>query len=213
MTRRWIDPLMIVTAFGASAFAWGRVPDRLPVHWDIAGDVDRWGSRFEGLLIMPAVMLFTWMLMRVLPAADPRRHNFAKMAGTYETVITLALASQLAIHLALVATALGHAVPIGRVVPLVVGVLLIGMGNVLPRARPNWWFGVRTPWTLSSDRVWTRTHRVAGYAMVAAGFAFILTAAVDAPWARGMLIACAGVAALFPIAYSYFAWRQETTSR
>ena len=101
-------------------------------------------------------------------------------------------------------------------VPFTVGALgcamLLGLGNVLPRAKPNWWFGVRTPWTLSSERVWTRTHRVAGYSLFGAGLAMVAMAFATAPWARLALIAVVAVGALLPVVYSYLAWRKEVAS-
>lgn len=213
MMRRVVHPLLVVLALVASAIAWPRLPQRAPMHWNLAGEVDRYGSRLEAAFAMPAVMLLVLVLMYVLPRIDPRRASYAKMAGTYDTVITLTLVTLLAIHGTLLATALGYPVPMDSAIPLIIGVLLIGLGNVLPRARPNWWFGVRTPWTLSSDRVWTRTHRVAGYTMVMAGIALLLIAAIDARWARNALIVPVAAAAVIPVIYSYVAWRQETGSR
>ena len=83
---------------------------------------------------------------------------------------------------------------------------------MLPRTRPNWWFGVRTPWTLSSDRVWTRTHRVAGYAMTVTGAVVVAAAALPGTWPLFGAIAVAVAAAFWMIIYSYVAWRQEQRS-
>lgn len=213
MTHRIVHPLLVAAAFLASAAAWARLPASIAVHWNLAGEVDRYGSRFEGALLLPAMMLFIWGVMRVLPAIDPRRANYPKMAGTYDFVITLTLVAMLGIHGAVLGTALGYPVPIGTVIPLVVGVMLMALGNVLPRARPNWWFGIRTPWTLSSDRVWTRTHRVAGYSMMASGLAVVLIAFLHTHWLRVALIGAVALGALFPAVYSYVAWRQEEASR
>ena len=213
MMRRILHPLLIVLAFVASAIAWPRLPDQVPVHWNLQGEVDRYGSRFEGAILMPALMAIIWILLRTLPKVDPKRANYARMESTYEFVITLTLAAMLALHLALLGSSLGYPVPIDTIMPLVVGVLLLGMGNVLPRAKPNWWFGVRTPWTLTNERVWVRTHRVAGYALMFAGLVFVAAAFLPAAPVRLVLIALAILAALFPIVYSYVAWRQETSAR
>jgi uncharacterized membrane protein len=209
MIRRLVQSLLVAIAFIASAVAWPRIPERVPVHWTLAGEVDRYGTRLEAALIMPVAMLLLWALMRFLPRIDPRRASYARMAGTYELVISLLLATFLAIHATVLGVALGYAVPMGTVVPLIIGLLLIVLGNVLPRARPNWWFGVRTPWTLSSDRVWARTHRLAGHAMFFAGLAFVAMAFVDAPWASTVLVVAIVGSLLAPVVYSYVAWRQE----
>lgn len=213
MMRRILHPLLILLAFAATALVWSRLPAQVPVHWNLQGEVDRYGSRAEGALLLPALMLAVWGLMRVLPRVDPRRANYARMQGTYEFVITATLGAMLVIHLAVLAVSLGHRVPIDTVIPLVVGAMLMAMGNVLPRAKPNWWFGIRTPWTLSCERVWVRTHRVAGYSLAVAGLALVVAAFATAPWARIMIVAAVAVGALVPVVYSYLAWRQETSSR
>jgi uncharacterized membrane protein len=211
--RRVLHPLLILLALVATAIAWPRLPQEMPLHWNVAGEVDRWGSKTAGALLLPLVMLATWVIMRALPKVDPRRANYAKMAGTYDLVITIVLAATLALHVTILAASIGYPVAIGTVAPLVVGVLFIVIGNVLPRARPNWWFGVRTPWTLSNDRVWERTHRVAGYAMFAAGIGIALMAFVPGEAAKMTVLAASGVCAVVPVVYSYFAWRQESSAR
>jgi uncharacterized membrane protein len=163
--------------------------------------------------MIPVMMLFIWGMMRVLPKIDPRRANYARMEGTYELVITMVLATTLVLHVVMLGAALGYPVAIETVVPLVVGLLFMALGNVLPRAKPNWWFGVRTPWTLSNDRVWVRTHRVAGYTMLIAGLAFVVLAFVPGDVVKFALLVGAGLAAFVPVVYSYIAWRQETTAR
>lgn len=212
MKHRILQPLLVTAAVAASLGAWPRVPERAPVHWNLAGEIDRYGGRAEVLLLMPAMMVFLWLLLRFLPRIDPRRANFAKMEGTYEIVITLTLGVLLALHLALIAAALGHRVPMDRLAPALVGVMFVVLGNVLPRARPNWWFGVRTPWTMSNDRVWTRTHRVAGYTFIAAGIMLLVAAFVSSVAIKGVVLAGGLVAGLVPIVYSYVAWRQETST-
>ena len=213
MMRRVVHPLLVVIAFATAAVAWTRLPEQVPVHWNLEGEVDRYGSRFEGALLLPVMMLFVWGMLRALPKIDPKRANYPRMASTWTFVITLTLVAMLALHLAVLGSALGYPVPIDTIVPLVVGVLLLGMGNVLPRAKPNWWFGVRTPWTLTSERVWTRTHRVAGYSLSLAGLVLIAAAFVTAPWARMLMLGGIAVAAVVPIVYSYVAWRQENAPR
>ena len=108
------------------------------------------------------------------------------------------------------AVALGYQVAVSRLVPALVGVLFVVIGNVMPRMRPNWWFGVRTPWTLSNDRVWARTHRLAGFSMTAAGLvmiasAFVLPARLGLP----VLIAATVAATIGPALYSYLTWKRE----
>lgn len=208
----WYSAIVIATAAAASAAAYPRLPDRVPVHWNFSGEADRFGTRLEGAWLLPAVMVGVWLAMRLLPKIDPRRDNYAKMESTYEFVVNATLTAMLAMHLVVLAAAYGYDVPMRRFVPLLFGAFFIALGNVLPRARPNWWFGVRTPWTLSSDRVWTRTHRVAGYAMTITGLVVLVAAVVPGLWPLVGALAVAIVAAFWMVIYSYIAWRQEKGS-
>jgi uncharacterized membrane protein len=114
-------------------------------------------------------------------------------------------------HFAILSQAFGISISIMRLLPAAVGVLLIVVGNALPRVRPNWWFGIRTPWTLSNDRVWERTHRVSGYVFVALGVlalgALVLPIGITAS-AMGVI---GLAAAVWSIGYSYYVYRQETS--
>jgi uncharacterized membrane protein len=201
--------VFIAVAFLLSALAWPHLGERMPVHWGITGEPDRWGSRTEGTLMLPAMLVGLVLLMRFLPRIDPRRENFAKMRGVYDFVIAVVAALMLGIHSLVLAAGLGHRVPVDTIIPVFIGVMLILLGNVLPRSRSNWWFGIRTPWTLSSDRVWARTHRVAGFCFVAAGLILILAPILPGVLKPYLIVGTVLVGALIPVVYSYFAWRSE----
>ena len=116
----------------------------------------------------------------------------------------------LVIHGIVLALALGYHVSVTRIVPALVGALFVVIGNMMPLVRPNWWFGIRTPWTLSSDRVWVRTHRVGGYLMLGAGLVATAVGLLAAgPRGIQVMIAAVMAAAFGSVAYSYVAWRQE----
>jgi immunity protein, SdpI family len=207
--RRAYPGLVIAAMSVLSAAVYSRLPDRIPVHWSLGGAVDRYGSRLQGALLLPFVTLGVWALMRWLPRIDPRHENYAKFTATYDLAIASVVSALAVVHLAVLGTALGWAISLPRVVPASIGVMVIVLGNVLPRARPNWWFGIRTPWTLSSDQVWARTHRVGGYLLVAAGLVMLLSAPLPGTWGAitGITALCA--ASFAAVAYSYFAWRKE----
>jgi len=207
--RKWFAPALIAAAVLFSMFVYPRLPERMPVHWGLHGQVDRYGSRVEGAFMLPALMLLIWLLLRFLPRIDPRRENYAKFADTYELLINSFITLLAVMQVALLGTALGWPVSMERVVPGLVGLQFIILGNALPRARPNWWFGIRTPWTLSSDRVWARTHRVGGYLLAAAGLVLLIAAALPRGWTFALGLAAVLSAGFGSLVYSYFAWKQE----
>lgn len=211
--RKWYPVALVVLAGILSLLVYGHLPARIPMHWDLQGRVTRFGSRAEGAFLTPLIMLGVTLLIPLLPRIDPRRRNYEKFMPTYYLILDAVVTLLFVIHVGVLATALGFHLDMARLVPAGVGVMLVVFGNVLPRVRPNWMVGIRTPWTLSSDRVWVRTHRVGGYLMIAAGL--LLVAATVLPLgARASTVTLAVVllAALAPVVYSYFAWRQENRS-
>lgn len=207
--RKWIPPVAIVAAFAFSVAVYPQLPERIPVHWNLEGEPDGWAGGGRGAFVMPAFAAVLWLVMRFLPRIDPRKANYAKFDATYDFFVALIVSLVALLHIVTLGAALGWPVPVERVVPGIIGVAFVMIGNVLPRARPNWWLGVRTPWTMSSDRVWERTHRVAGYLLAGAGCLMILAALV--PGAPTAMVAIGGIAAagLGSVVYSYVAWRQE----
>ena len=208
--RRWYPVAAVVLALAASLAVFGRLPERVPTHWNASGEIDGWGRRATGAFTIPVVMAFVALLIPVIPRVDPRGESYEKFRPSYLLVMNVVLTFMLGLHVVLLSAMLGARPPVGRLVPFGVGAMFAVMGNVLPRTRPNWTFGIRTPWTLSSDRVWHRTHRVGGYLMVGGGIATMGAALVLRPEATvAVLIASITAASLGSVAYSYLAWREE----
>lgn len=211
--KRWYPALLALVAVALSAAAWPRLPARMVTHWDLSGAPNGWMSRDVAAFLMPGLLLAVAGVMRALPALDPRREHYARFAGTYEFTIGAVLVFLFLLHLCLLATSLGYDVPIGRAAPVLTGILFVAIGNVLPRLRSNFWYGIRTPWTLADDRVWARTHRVAGNAMTAAGVVMALAGALLPPPAGILVVIGAALAATVgPAAYSYFLWKHQAAS-
>ena len=209
--RRLVAPVLILAAVVFSIAVWGRLPERMPVHWGLHGDVNGYGSRAHGAFLLPGVMLLIWLLMRFLPRIDPRRANYAKFADTYDLLVNSLVALFAVMHVALIGAALGWPISMERVAPALIGLQFVILGNALPRARPNWWFGIRTPWTLSNDRVWTRTHRVGGYLLTGAGVVLLVAAALPGAWTFALGATAVATAGFGSLVYSYFAWKQESS--
>jgi uncharacterized membrane protein len=210
---RWYPLLLALLAAAISLAVYPRLPEQMTTHWDANGDPNGWMPRAVGAFFVPAMILLLGGILRIAPRIDPRRENYARFRGAYESTIAAVLLLVFAVHLIVLAAALGHRPPVARLAPMLVGILLLFIGNVLPRARSNWLYGIRTPWTLSSDRVWERTHRIAGYAMTAAGLLVILASVLlPPPLGLYLVVGTALAATLGPAVYSYFIWKQEGKS-
>jgi uncharacterized membrane protein len=205
----WPQWLMIAAMFVLAAATWANAPDRIPMHWGISGQVDRWGGKFEGLFAIPLLSLGIYVLMIVLPRFDPGRANYEAFAGPYTTLRLGILVMLTALYALIILWVRGVHVSIGVWVPLIVGALFVVIGNLLGKVRPNWFVGIRTPWTLSSKLAWNRTHRAGGWLFILMGVLMMLCAALRTEWALWTMIGVSLAGVLGLTVYSYLLWRRD----
>lgn len=200
---------LIAMMFVAAAVAWSHVPDRMPVHWNTAGQVDRLGGKFEGLLLAPLVAVGIYLLTIILPFVDPGRGNYRNFPKAYNAIRISIQVFLAAIYSIILLTAFGHKVRVTMFVMLMVGALFVMIGNYMSKIRPNWFVGVRTPWTLSSKLSWDKTHRLAGWLFIFMGLLFIAAAFVaNASIIIGLLVIDA-ICVVWMIVYSYLVYRRD----
>lgn len=212
MTKRYFGAVVVVAMVLFTLVVWSQLPERIPIHWNIRGEVDGWAGKWPGAFLLPALGLGMWLLFRVLPRIDPRRVNYERFEPTYWTLANVVLVFFALVHVLSLGTALGWSIDAPRVILVALGSLFVALGNYLPRVKPNWWMGIRTPWTLDSDQVWRDTHRLGGKMFVAAGLATIAAALLSPQRGFGLMFAALVLAAMVPLVYSYVAWRRERLS-
>jgi uncharacterized membrane protein len=212
VTRKLYPLLHFPLGVAASVAVYDRLPDPIAVHWDLEGNPNGWMPRPVGAFFAPVFLLVMWAVMLGLPRLGSQRADGESPArdGAYETIVAATLLLLLATHAIVLAIALGHRVPIGRVVPVLLGALFVVLGLALPRTRPNRWVGIRTAATLSSERVWTRTHRLAGRGMLVAGIVTIAAALLLPAWlALPVFVAAIVASTVAPVVYAWRARRRE----
>ena len=209
--RKWLAFFILAATVAFTLLVYDQLPTRIATHFGSNGP-NAWSSRAVGAWIIPTLSAALWLILRAIPAMDPRRANYAKFQGAYDTLILGLVVFLLAIQIAVLGYALGWPVRVEAVVPVAIGLLFILIGTILPRTHSTWFIGIRTPWTLSSDEVWQRTHRVAGYTMTAAGVLLMTLALTRSRAVTWGVIGATGVLALYPVVYSYFVWRQLADS-
>ena len=192
------------------AIAWGSAPDRIPIHWNAAGEVDGYGGKFMGLLLTPLMTLGIYLLLKYIPRIDPAKRNYETFAGTYLLVRVAFLVYMAFIYVVLV-LAIGRETtfPVGDLITGSVGLLFIVLGAVMGKFRPNWFAGIRTPWTLSSKLSWTKTHRLGGRVFIATGVVTMISAFFGSEFAIYAMFAVMIPGIIFLVAYSYFVWRDD----
>lgn len=164
----WLEGVLLLAPLVAVAIFWKELPERIPIHWNLRGEINGWGSKYS-LFVMPIVSLVTIVLLHWLPWIDPKLRRANGGQGRMQSalrILRLALAAFFAaIFATQLAATLGHAVPASRLIPTAMLLLLAIMGNYLSNLRPNYFAGIRTPWTLESPETWRATHRLGGHVM------------------------------------------------
>ncbi len=203
-TLRKDAAILVLLALDAlfGGFTWGVMPPRVPIHWDAAGRVNGWGPSWVNAFVIPGIALLVYLLFLWLPLVDPKRHNYAHFEGSLRAFRFLIVAFLVFVHVLVVAASMGYAVRVDVALRAALPLLFVGLGTRLPGLKPNWFFGIRTPWTIASEEVWTRTHRLAGALWIWGGV--VLVACAFLPPGPGLAAFVAGIVvlALVPVVYS-----------
>lgn len=211
--RKWIPAILILAAVIATIAVYPRLPEQVPTHWSISGEVNGWSSRLFGAWMMPLIMAVVWLFMRAIPHIDPRKANYEKFSGMYDALVILILTFMLLMHVVILLSATGTVIRMNRVVMPAVGIFIAIMGVLLPRAHPNWFVGFRTPWTLTSDLSWERTHKVGGALFIALGLLIVASTFIAPERAIWVLVVAALGVVAFLFIYSYQVWKQDPSKR
>lgn len=216
MTRKTMGllSLLLVLAMAASGYAAAvslPVGAELPLHWDLHGNVDRSGSKWEALLSPVAITALIALIFYALPHLEPRERGLERSQGLYRTMWLGLLIVMTTSQLAMLSVALGWGLPILALIQGAIGLLFVLVGNQFGKSRRMYLTGIRTPWTLASEEVWIATHRLAGKLMMAGGLLLILASLLPLPPAfhGTLLLGTVIVSLVLPAIWSFFLWRRE----
>ena len=216
MTRNIVGlaALMLTVTIAAVGFvAATMLPDdiQLPTHWGLNGEADAFSDKWTALLMPAGITGALSVLFYFLPSLEPRREGLERSQGLYLWGWIAILVVGAVIELSLLSIAFGWGIPVNQLIFGSVGLMLVIIGNQLAKSRSMYLIGLRTPWTLASEEVWIKTHRLCGKLMVLGGLAIVLAALLPLP--SGLLvtvmIAVLAISAGVPILYSFVAWRRE----
>lgn len=203
--------LMIAAATAAGILLWNQLPDPMASHWNVNDQVDGYTSKFWGVFLMPLITLGMMVLFLVIPSIDPLKANIAQFRDVFNLFIALIVAFMLYIYALTLRWNLGYTdFGMSRAMLPAMGILFFFIGYMLRKAKRNFFIGIRTPWTLSSDRVWDETHRLGSILfMISGALAFIgaLFGGMTAFWFLfGPIIG----STLITLVYSYIVYQRET---
>jgi uncharacterized membrane protein len=209
MTTRIANIISILSVVALAVYValmYSGLPDPMPTHWNAAGQADDYMSKPYGAATLAAIPLFIFIIFKLIPVMSPRGFRTESFTDVLNILMTVSVVFGSIVGVGAIQAAQGDDFNISTFVMVAVGLLLMVLGNYLGKVRKNFFIGIRTPWTLASDEVWARTHRLGGWCFVIAGLAMAVMAVVapGTTWTIYIVITMA----LIPVVYSYFAYRR-----
>ena len=199
-----VTTLVLLIPMLVGLLLWNQLPDPMPSHWDINGEVDGWSSKGFAVFFFPALLLAIHWLCVFASCADPKSKNYTPKMITL--VLWICPVLSLVVNSMVYAAGLGYEISIEIVMPLLVGLMLVIVGNLLPKCRQSYTMGIKLPWTLHNEENWNKTHRFGGKLWVIGGVIILATAFVGSFWIlMGVLI----VMVAAPTIYSYCLYRKQ----
>jgi len=197
--------LFIAAAALLAAVLYGDLPDQIPTHWNAAGEIDDYSPKGWGVVMLLGAAALVWGIMKLIPAISPkgyRTETFAEVINLFQVVLVAFMSG---ICVLVLLESYGINVRINETIFIAVGLLLFILGNYMTKMRKNFFLGIRTPWTLASDEVWSRTHRLGGRLFMVGGLLLVVSAFL--PVRTEAMATIVVIIALVPVVYSYFVYR------
>ena len=197
-----ISWLVVVLSWLAAIYFYQHLPMVVPTHWDFSGQANGWSGRAFATFFIPGIISGMYLLFLLIPYLDPRRERFVEFAGAYAMFRAALLVFMLAIYVCTSLVGLGYNIPIGLVMPIAVGLLFGVMGYYLQQVKSNWTIGIRNPWTMSDEKIWQKTNRLAGQVFYVSGGLMIVTAVLPEDWRLWVFVLAIALIVIVPNLYS-----------
>lgn len=206
--KEWPLLLLVAVPFAYLGAIWNDLPEQVPLHWNLQGEADRWGSRSELWVIPTVTALLVYIIFLVVPQIDPKK-RLAEMGAKYTQLKFLMVAAMAALAVMILHMAQTGGSVSTTPVLVVVGVLVAVLGNYMKTVRPNYFIGIRTPWTLESPEVWSKTHQLAGKLWFLGGLLMVAFALIfEGPAQFGLVLGTGLAVSLIPVVYSFLIYRR-----
>lgn len=200
--------VIIIACFVIGIYLYPKMPEQMASHWNAQGKVDGYMSRFWGVFLMPFVFVGLALLFIAIPRIDPLKNNIEKFRKYYDGFIILFFIFMLLVYFQTILWNLGIEISPNLAFPILMGFLFFYIGVLLENAKRNWFIGIRTPWTLSSDKVWNKTHKLGSKMFKTAGI-IALIGFLFQKYATYFILIPVLFAAFYLIVYSYFEYQKE----
>lgn len=207
-TPEWIYILIVSAPFIYLATIWNSLPEKIPMHFNYKGEIDRWGEKAEIILIPLLLPLLTYLIMLIVPKIDPKK-KIIEMGEKFDKIKFLIIVSMSALACYIIYSVQNEDLNINAMF-IFIGVLISGLGNYMQTIKPNYFIGVKTPWTLESESVWKKTHQLTGKLWVFSGILIIIMSlSINKESFSTYFIAIILIISIVPIVYSYWIYKNE----
>lgn len=201
--------ILLLVTFIASFYFYLKFPEQVPTHWGIDGQVDGWSNKFVGAFLFPGIILISYLLFLFLPMFDPRSERYEQFQKTYAIFKNIIIGFMVLIYFIASFSALGYDIPVGKIMTILVGLLFVVLGNYMGKLKSNWFVGIKTPWTLSSEDVWNRTHSFGGKIFVICGLIIMFMNWYPVCFRLYIFFAVIIALVFGNFAYSYYLFKKE----
>ncbi|WP_368895414.1 SdpI family protein [Priestia megaterium] len=185
------------------------LPATMPIHWGANGEADGFATKVNAMILTVGIMVLIYFIIAFVPRIDPRKENYKYFSKTYNIVLNAVLLLFFFVNMSTILQGLGYNVPMAYIAPIMAGLVFIIIGNYLQRVRSNYFMGIRTPWTLSNETVWKKTHRLSGKLFFIGGLLILISAFLPDGYKSvimwGSIVLCVAI----PYLYSYLAYKKE----
>lgn len=204
-----IPIIVLILSIASSFYFYNKFPDTVASHWNFQGEVDGYSSSFIGAFMIPIMLVVFYFAMLFLPKFDPKKERYEDFAKVYRGFRILFLIVMFLIYIMTCLYNLGYNIKMGIYIPIIIGAMMIFLGNYMGKIKNNYFFGIKTPWTLSSENVWNKTHRFGGYTFLIFGILIIISPLLDEK--IGIMVFLFGVllVTVGTFLYSYIEYKKE----
>jgi uncharacterized membrane protein len=200
---------IVLLPFLYLAYVWNQLPTEVPLHWNIKGEVDRYGDKSELILIPILTSVLIYVIFLVVPYIDPKK-QIQKMGKKYHTLKLIATTFMSVLALFIIYMAKNQSVANPNYIFLLMGVLFIIFGNYFKTIKANYFIGIRTPWTLESEIVWKETHKMGGKIWFTGGLLIILSCLIFEKEINAVIfLIITAIMVLVPVVYSYLLFKKQ----
>ncbi|MEW4265879.1 SdpI family protein [Priestia megaterium] len=208
--KKHVFPLSItLLTLVAWLIALPHLPATMPIHWGANGEADGFATKINAMILTVGIMVLIYFVIAFVPRIDPRKENYKYFSKTYNILLNAVLLLFFFVNMSTILQGLGYNVPMSYIAPIMAGLVFIIIGNYLQRVRSNYFMGIRTPWTLSNENVWKKTHRLSGKIFFIGGLLILISAFLPDGYKSvimwGSIVLCVAI----PYLYSYVAYKKE----